>query len=303
MSFVPQAVVVSDGNTLPIGAASLRRDGKRADPAGGYRLTFPSMQAFYAEASRVRAALKDTSYDRADDWSGGVSFLDLADLVEHGWQDMVARSLEVSDRAIKAAATTVEDSLPALHYDVTGDVVDIGRYYSGEPECMIDWPLQPVLKDGLAVTLISSACFSAAIATGTIVRRGIAIAALAEALTGLGYAVEVVVDISAGPEDGVRQFGSSLQVTAKEVHEDLNMPRVIYGLAHPSVLRKLAFLVWDGSARRDEVQNSGFGPVNRPAADRSDAIVIEGLDVRQYNWDDPEAFIREHFVRLGLIEG
>jgi hypothetical protein len=303
MSFVPPTVVVRPGNTLPISAISLQRDGKRADPAGGYRLTFPSMQAFYAEASRVRAALSIHSYDGADEWGGGVSFTELADLVGRGWQDMVGRSQEISDRAIKAAATMAEDTLPTLHYDVTGDVVDIGRYYSGEPECMIDWPLQPVIKEGLAVTLVSSACFSAAISTDTIVKRGIAVAGLAEALTGLGYSVEIVVDISSGTEDGVRQFGTSLQITVQEAHEDLNMARVIFGLAHPSVLRKMAFLVWSGSARRDEVHNSGYGPVNRPATDRPDAILIEGLDVRQDNWDDPEAFIRDHFVQLGLIEG
>src|SRR5260221_137698 len=126
-------------------------------------------------------------------------------------------------------------------YDVSGDSVDIGRYLAGEPECMMDWPLQPTSAAGRVITLCASICYSGSIDAEVIIRRGQVITALALALSRLGHNVEMWADISAMQVG--RGAQSRFRILVKGADDTLDPARIMYAYAHPTMLRRLGFAV------------------------------------------------------------
>jgi hypothetical protein len=202
-----------------------------------------------AEAAERRAGRKVRMADSDDDgWSGG-SFDQCVSLARTGWERELDAALDVAESAVELAERTHEVMRATeTVYDVCGDSVDMGRYMSGEPECMMDWPLQPTSAVGQVITLCASVAYSGAVEPETIRRRGQVIVALALALSRLGHAVELWIDSSVAASHNRESNGkhSRVRVLVKGANDTLDPSRIMFAFAHPGVLRNLMFAVWDG---------------------------------------------------------
>ena len=194
----------------------------------------------YADASAKRAS-RVVSRDQKHYFKDLPSHAESVRMLRSGWAEELAQTLEVAESAVTLASQEhMTDTFDPV-WDVTGAEVDVARYLSGEPECMIDFPLSKTSKSGRVVTLVASICVSGVVETDSIIRRGRVMVALALALSQLGHAVEIWADLGLSGTQTAYQ-----RICLKGVNEELDPSTLMFGLAHPAMLRRVAFGTWDG---------------------------------------------------------
>ena len=159
-------------------------------------------------------------------------------LGREGWTKELPEALRIAESAISKVET--DHTMPVFVpvFDVCGSDVDMGRYMSGEPECMVDYPLAQVVKAGRVITLCASMSVSGAVDAKSIVRQGQAVVALALALSQLGYAIEIWSDLTG------KTYSDAYSVTrvlVKSADDVLDPERIMFALAHPAMLRVFTF--------------------------------------------------------------
>jgi hypothetical protein len=161
---------------------------------------------------------------------------EVRDLAVNGWDKEAQAAVDVADGAIETIEQ--EHEIPSFQplWDVTGSVVDIDRYLSGEPENMIDFTPAPITKFGRVIVLCASVSFSGSIRPATIKRRGQTVAALAFALNSMGFATELWADLSAS---GSRHTVHA-RTLVKGANDELDPARIMFAYSHPAMLRGLA---------------------------------------------------------------
>lgn len=180
---------------------------------------------------------KPDSYDAGDEWYGG-SWDDTYRLAEMGWSEGAAKAsvmaMRIADRAI---ATTASALMTEVVYDVSGAAYDPGAYMSGAPECWLAFkPYES--KSGIRIVVNISA--SQGVKAETFKRRGIAIAALAVALNAKGHPVTVdVVDAAHPGLSDIDFITTQFRVANALSGSVLDIDRLVYSLAHPTVFRRL----------------------------------------------------------------
>jgi hypothetical protein len=182
-------------------------------------------------------------------------------------------------------------------FDVSGDYVDVGRYLSGEPECMVDWPLQPTSAVGRVITLCAPVTWSGAVSDETIVRRGQVITALALALSRLGHNVELWADRTNTSHSGARR--TKIRVLVKGANDVLDPAKVLFAYAHPSMLHGLAWTydrTWP-QAFESAVQRR---PTD-PDRDLPEGTIYLPALSSDHDVPDAHAALREFIAQLGLL--
>lgn len=209
-------------------------------------------------------------------------------------------------------------------FDVAGSYVDIGRYLSGEPECMVEATPIHVMRTGRVLKLAVPVCYSGGIEKDVILRRGVGIMALVDAMTKMQHPLEIWAVCAIhngdkyhyqGPRGGDKALGAgkarmSISVKVQDANQPLDMGRVMYALAHPSMLRQLFFAYEDGiedqNLRRAFGMDYGRG---RPSfachtddlqpIDVHNAIVLPDLDYYdRWNKQTTLAWIKENIERV-----
>jgi hypothetical protein len=225
-------------------------------------------------------------------------------MAREGWRDQLDVAMEIAESAISMALKEHTEDTFAPVWDVTGGAVDVARFLSGEPECMIDFPLTRTSKQGRVITLVVSASYSSALTHDTLIRRGQVITAFALALARLGHAIEIWTDGT--PVDMGKGATRLIQRTLiKGVNDELDPAMIMFALGHPSFLRNLMHGTrgilkgkWASFSR------NGGRPSPRPA-DYA-ATYPEGtifLPELRTARDIPEAdeFLRQYLGELGLL--
>lgn len=217
---------------------------------------FESMGAF-VEGAMARADQYGASHRRGDNWTGSESFADAIELGENGW-------MEVRDKVEGLTAGLIgqvrEMIVPAIDWQLStaGGPVAMGRYMVGDPRCQ----LRPVMVEGrgqrpVTRILVSGTC-SAAVKAKTIIRRGVAVVALIELLAFANRAVELYVENTVSPTTGRSTRTHTTVTRVKEASEPLDVNRVMFAMAHPSMQRRLVFASQEGEP--DSVRKTfGFG--------------------------------------------
>jgi hypothetical protein len=143
---------------------------------------------------------------------------------------------------------------------------------------------------------------SAAITPDVIIRRGQTVAALALALGQLGYSTEIWADWHAGSING---SGKDVQIRTlvKGPQDALDPERVIYALAHPSMLRVLGFATIR-TAPREWLKSisEGLGQPRNPIEDMPEGTIY--LPCLRSNRDVPDAAeqLTEWLRQLEIID-
>lgn len=188
------------------------------------------------------------------------------DLCQNGWAEGRQRIKEALSRLesdeLANLGTQIEFSI-----DVAGDEPDIGRYLAGEPEDMIEFFLQPNTR-GRNVKLVVNASQHAFVSADAITRRGVAIAAVLEAMStaGFGIALEVVERCESS---GYSKTAVEYRIPIIKAGEYFNIDSLAFALTHPSFLRRLLFTLneSESSDLRDDMgywNGRGYGRPRDP---------------------------------------
>lgn len=128
-------------------------------------------------------------------------------------------------------------------YDVAGSEVDMGRFMAGEPECMRESVPMKVMRTGRVIKIAVPVCYPSTINAETVKARGAAVMALVNAFAMMQHPVEIYAGIAL--EGNRNRNGGkdrlSYSIKVQDADQPLNMGRVMYALAHPTMLRHLGF--------------------------------------------------------------
>lgn len=216
-----------------------------------------------------------------DEWAGG-SFVKAMEMAQYGWR--VNRDLIDAD--VEDALMHIEDRLNAHldaafneTYDVSGGYVDVGRYLMGEPECMVEQWVEEAPKRGKVLKVVNMVTASAGVNEKVLRERGRGVAAAVDVLHRLGFSVELWCGeaVSAGWDNS--RAVSVEMVKIKEASDPLDWDAVMFGIGHPTFLRKFVFSL-NESRPSEQRARFGFkvmggygGPCSLPES------IAEGFDV------------------------
>jgi hypothetical protein len=206
--------------------------------------------------------------ERSYSWALGASYDDALKLATTGWAEGF-KAVSLKAQAICKAHGGLDLS---PRFAESGDEVDVGLFLADEPECMVEYPMEP--KQRPVVKIVVSASFSGGIAAEEIYNRGAAILAAIDLLEGAGVRVEV--DLDMGTETGRRQFIRTIPL--KAANDALDRDKLAFAICHPATLRRLIFRLHeqDGVDAFERMGGCQYGhPIN--PAPQDGAIVINAL--------------------------
>lgn len=267
--------------------------------------------ANYDEAQMKEEVLKATGYSRTvmagrdirPDFQKVNSWQEVLDLSIKGWKKGLKDTTELSARVERRLVSHIEKE--DLHYDVSGEVLDIGRYCSGEPEHWGHW--NTTIQEGKGQKLIHLVCngtASAMVSAEVLIRRGAMVAAFVNMMELAGYRVKVTLAYAAG--DVCAQ--STIKVALKEFDQSFDQDMLGFALAHPATFRCLGFCVWDTAKDRavQEMLGGCYGyPTDLPESDRGD-VYLGRMFGNERDWQSPEnaeAWVIKKLQQYGVLSG
>jgi hypothetical protein len=270
----------------------------------GYSYSYESL-ADAADAAEMRNAgpgghshgRPEMVGDATDKWAFGVSFDGALEMARHGWHEQLDVTLAITESAIEMAEQEHLTDTFAPVWDVTGAEVDVARYLSGEPECMIDFPLSKTSKAGRVITLVASVDWSASVSADSILKRGRLIVALALALTRLGHSVEMYVNANGlcrGNPSG--KYGKcELSVKVKGTDDEIDPAAIMFAYAHPAMLRRVLFGI------REKSCPAGHVPMGPSVSLYPDGTIFLPEIRSDHDVPDADQFLRKYLGELGLL--
>lgn len=186
----------------------------------------------YLQASNPRSKNPSSMGYGNRGWYGTASMQEAYDLARDGWESEAEQVAALSKPLIEKMTSIIER--PEMVMDVVGNSLDVPEYLAGNPECWMRYESHTVEGHGTKhMRIVFNAMISGGISTEVIRAKGAAITALVEALEWGGCRVQVDVAI------GYRMFES--YVTVKHADQHLDVPRLVFALAHPSMARRFFF--------------------------------------------------------------
>jgi hypothetical protein len=234
------------------------------------RRVFTGWQHFVDTVRRPMSPDVDghSTLERDYDWALGASYADALRMACTGWAEGF-KAVSLKADALCQAHGGLELS---PRFAEAGDEVDVGMFLSDEPECMVEYPLEPKRKP--VVKIVVSASFSAGIGAEEIYNRGAAVLAAIDLLEGSGVRVEV--DLDMGTETGRNQFRRTIPLKAAD--EALDRDKLAFAICHPATLRRLMFRLHEQSGQEgfERMGGTTYGHPLQPEA-QDGAIVVPAL--------------------------
>ena len=174
------------------------------------------------------------------DFTGTHTWDEAHTLLTHGWSE--GRS-KLADSTEFAKAVTRQGISEAWQHAPAGAFPNVPAYCAGIAECMMTPPGEEQRTSLPIVTIavnIGAAHFTP---TSVMINRGAAIVALIDSIEAQGQRVELIcctrsiLHGNKGPLD--------IRVTVKRADEHVNLDRIAFTMAHPSMLRRMKFRIME----------------------------------------------------------
>lgn len=249
---------------------------------------------------------KSSSLSRGDlQWTGTYGPADNLDLMRKGWPEGTRRIVA----GVSALQAAQDDSNPQWAMDACGAFPDVGAYLAGDIEHMhspdMEQAAPPVLR------LFVPGAYHSAIATYEIENFGIALLTLIDSLERDGRQIELIWQSTLLCTKPKRKGSAKrvsaglppccLQVTLKHAGEHMDLDRLAYAIAHPSMLRRSSFAVMEQYFEFAALGETFGAPMDYPeAAKEPDAVYIPRLCPDLYNLNTPATALASlrRFVEL-----
>lgn len=222
--------------------------------------TFDSWDSFvnHVEQGEPQGTRSCSSETGDESFCSTKSLNEALKLARDGWSEVRCEVESIRDR-VKADVIEQYGDLADEYslvagtlWDVAGAAVDVGRYLSGEYECMVAFADVEEPKSGKMVRILVDAIYSGGTGTQTVIKRGAVVVALVELLEMLGFATEVWTECN---NTGATPALCHL-VCLKNAESPLDVDALLFQIAHPSALRRLMFRSWETESER---VRSAFG--------------------------------------------
>lgn len=185
---------------------------------------------------------------------GTANFAEAIELARSGWADGESRVNAISAQILSQVTSLIERQ--HIDYDVTGMAIDMGAYLTGEPHC---WQTQThTIEDGAGVKhvrLVFNGGASGGINAETLIAKGATVAALVQSLEAASIRVELWALCTCATGERGTPPDYECRVLIKRADQHLDMGRIVFALAHPSMLRRLGFAARESYA--DVMQQLG----------------------------------------------
>jgi hypothetical protein len=236
---------------------------------------------------------KSSSLRQGDtEWTGTYGPAENLALMTHGWPEGTQRIVA----GVSALTAAQDDFAPQWAMDACGAFPDVGAYLAGEVEHMhspdMEQAAPPILR------LFVPGAVASEIHTWQIENFGIALLTLIDSLERDGRQIELVWQMSAACTKPSRKGSKKrvftgqppccVQVTLKHAGEHMDLDRLAYAIAHPSMLRRSSFAVMEQFFEFSALGDSFGSPMDYPEeAKDADAVYIPRLCTRMYTLSSP----------------
>jgi hypothetical protein len=253
---------------------------------------FGSWQEFVDVAVKSRNPEKQST-TAGKEFTGSASWEEALDLSRKGWKE-IRPSVDAMVDSLDAKIAPALQPAFINYFDVSGGMVDVGRYLNGEPECMIETHLIETAKPGRVVGILVNGDFNGGTQGREIQKRGAAIVALIHTLEKMQHSTEIDVEISS-------LEGLTTVIRLKNADDVLDIDSLMFAIAHPSALRRIYFAYLEGHAQwwGRLVSPGSYGSAGplRMGGEIGAAIELEGiLHMSGEEW------IVSELTKFGLIE-
>lgn len=274
-----------------------------------HTLTYHDWTAFVDAVEAVDAvhgAAHDQSEWRLDkSWTLGASYASSVDLARNGWPAGRDCIHELASAYFDKLASTIQKT--EYVRAVVGDILDVGAYLAGDPECCLVEEFETVEGPGRKnVRIVYNGTASAGIEADVLLAKGAAVAALAQLLEYAGHGVEIVLAYGLRANNG-SGLAVETYVTIKTPDQPMDLGRVGFALAHPATFRRLAFRLWEGQSQAlvDACgfrSHGGYGCI-APSVAMTGDVVIGSSMYGEAEWTNPasaRAWVAAELAKQGV---
>lgn len=254
---------------------------------------FDTLDAFIDRAAGRPATRWNCSVTNGHKFTGTHSFAEAVKLARDGWAE--GREAVEAARAHFEHVTGSRVRRSITVEAVAGFAPDVPAFLAGAPDCMLAREEVEAEGAGKIIKLVVQGVASAAISKAEIIKKGALIVALVDALESAGRSVELVVDFTSG--DCAPNRVSAI-LTAKRAGEPVEIDRLAFILAHPSMLRRFAFGIFEKHPDFMNWAGIGYGTCGH-ADDRGD-LYIPGSDLRVITDGAAAAWMRSQLAAVGI---
>lgn len=239
------------------------------------------------------------------DFIGTKSMDEAQGLARDGWAEVrpaVMSQLAQLDAEVRPMVDLALDPV----FDVSGGAVDIDRFLTGDPECMIESTLQPTTKHGRVVKVLVGSMASCGVPKEQLVERGTVLLAMAEILRMAGLSMELWAECRMSSGNGGKNSVSQL-VQILAAGSPIDIDDMMFPLAHPSMLRRMFFGGLDHLGPEGKKVGAGafygyppFDPLCGDLLD-ADVVVPSAMAHKDPITADPTAWLTDKLTELGVI--
>lgn len=238
-------------------------------------------------------------------FTGTPNYQTALQLARDGWPQGIAQANKYSSALFAKLSHLVERLDPVG--DIEGAGFDVGTYLSGVPECWLRFETTMAEGAGKVIRLLYTCGASAAVDNDVMIKRGAVAAALVQLLEYAGHRVEIFCcpRCSTSDKQG-KGYRLECIVKIKDAEQPLDMSRLIFALAHPSMLRRLGFRLDELGSHETQRKVGTVSYSVAPSQDLLDRadIYIDKIRMSQDAWWDSaektEKFILENLKKQGV---
>lgn len=230
------------------------------------------------------------------EWAGTWKFETALKLARNGWIEGADKIKPLSESLAVSLARMIQRD--TWMYDVEGAEFDVARMLSGEPEYWSkpELTFYEETSKGSVVRILINGAVNCGIQTDTINQFGIATGALIQTLSVAGIEADVHLSLCVIGNGQVAR----IMVPLKRAGDTLDIHRLAFAVAHPSMLRRVGFAVYENHPRFDDVLRSYYGsPTSDPFKNRYD-LVLETERYHGATQNDAQKWIVDHAKALGV---
>jgi len=203
---------------------------------------FNSPEEFLHHIENIKEPIRNSDYSRSDGWVDTDSLSEAICKAKTGDPE-VAKLISPKDVELASCGNASRTC-----FDVAGDYVDIGRYLTGEPECMGTTKKtgKPIINIMINASILSD------ISSESIQERGRAVLEIMSGLETNGYNVEITLVFS------IENNMHTVYLKIKDSKDYFNLHSLAFWLTSSSVNRRLKFRLIEGCKGAKKI-TGGYG--------------------------------------------
>lgn len=245
-----------------------------------------------------RQSRRDTPHGRS--WAMSDSFDDAVRIATEGFTEAEERANAIAQEIASKVRQVMTDE-QTLEYDMTGTVLDLDAYLTGEANCI----MQPVVHHTQRVAptcrILVNSAFPGSTGTDFYIQQGAVVIALCDLLRQAGYTTEVWC-CSTNQSGYGRGRKISHATKVKSFDDYGSVSSMLFGLAHPSFQRRMVFSCRE---RMDARMRDEFGVPTEYGYSTEPEIPGEEFDITIGNGTpgltrDPISYILSTLRGLGV---